>query len=113
MISILGDKDVKSYFSEIAGVFDQIILTQNSSPRALQVAELEIIAKKYYPAEKISKDEKLSSAIDEAITRANLLNQSSNYVNGVVITGSVFSVGEAKNYLRNRYGKLLSEENYI
>lgn len=110
VIAILGDKDVTSYMENIAGVFDQLVISKNNSPRAMEIAELEKIALKFYKPNQIKLVEKLSEAIDFAIAQANLLNQTTDFSNGVVITGSVVTAGEARIILRNKYGKLQSEK---
>lgn len=87
VIAVLAEKDAAGLFSNLAGVFESLVITQSSSPRSMPVAELESIAKDGLgqEAESIS-DFKL--ALERAKQRALEIDGT------VVVTGSITLVGD-------------------
>lgn len=87
VIAVLADKDAAGLFSNLAGVFENVVLTQSSSPRSMPVAELESLAKDGLGQEVESiSDFKL--ALERAKQRALEINGT------VVVTGSITLVGD-------------------
>ena len=102
VIAMLSDKDVKGFLEIMEPVLDRVIITTNSSPRAMSVAELEKVAVSIFGADRVSSEPTLDRAISRAIEETSTLNQVSELSNGVVVTGSVITAGEAKTILRRR-----------
>ena len=87
VIAVLADKDATGLFSNLAGVFESVVLTQSSSPRSMSVAELEPLAKDGLGQETESiSDFKL--ALERAKQRALEIDGT------VVVTGSITLVGD-------------------
>jgi dihydrofolate synthase/folylpolyglutamate synthase len=87
VIAVLADKDATGLFSNLAGVFESVVLTQSSSPRSMPVAELEPLAKDGLGQETESiSDFKL--ALERAKQRALEIDGT------VVVTGSITLVGD-------------------
>jgi dihydrofolate synthase/folylpolyglutamate synthase len=87
VIAVLADKDATGLFSNLAGVFESVVLTQSSSPRSMPVAELEPLAKNGLGQETESiSDFKL--ALERAKQRAIEIDGT------VVVTGSITLVGD-------------------
>jgi dihydrofolate synthase/folylpolyglutamate synthase len=87
VIAVLADKDATGLFSNLAGVFESVVLTQSSSPRSMPVAELEPLAKDGLGQETESiSDFKL--ALERAKQRAIEIDGT------VVVTGSITLVGD-------------------
>lgn len=99
----MADKDVPGILLELEQIMDYIIVTSNSSPRAMQIAELEKMAQEFFGADRVFTADSLSSGIEKAMADANRpLSEDSI---GILITGSVVSVGEARTILRKKFAK--------
>jgi dihydrofolate synthase / folylpolyglutamate synthase len=87
VIAVLADKDASGLFSNLAGVFESVVITQSSSPRSMPSAELESLAKDGLGQEVESiSDFKL--ALERAKQRALEIDGT------VVVTGSITLVGD-------------------
>ena len=100
VLGILGEKDVKGVLKALEPVVDRLIVTKSDSPRALPVADLFTEAVHVFGTERVFKEEDLNSAITYAMEQATLINQVSDGVSAVVITGSVVTAGSARVILR-------------
>lgn len=96
IVAILGDKDVTGFLSELVNVVDEIIVTENSSPRAMPTEELFKIAMSIFEDEQVSSAGSIARAIEMAIDRASHPTQSV----GILVTGSVITVGQARALLK-------------
>jgi dihydrofolate synthase/folylpolyglutamate synthase len=101
VVAPMGDKDVAGILLELEQVMDSIIVTTNSSPRAMKVSELEKIALEIFGADRVFSADTLDLAIEKAIK--DTVRPLSEDSIGILITGSVVSVGEARTYLRNKF----------
>jgi dihydrofolate synthase / folylpolyglutamate synthase len=87
LVAVLADKDVAGLVSNLAGVFEAVVITQSSSPRSMPAAELEIIASASLGQDVASiSDFKL--ALEQAKQRAIEIGGM------VVVTGSITLVGD-------------------
>jgi dihydrofolate synthase/folylpolyglutamate synthase len=87
VIAVLADKDAAGLFSNLAGVFESVVITQSSSPRSMPAAELESLAKDGLGQEVESiSDFKL--ALERAKQRAIEIDGT------VVVTGSITLVAD-------------------
>ena len=98
VVGIFADKDAGGIFDEIKDVIDGVIVTQSSSPRAMPAEELAKLARKYIEAERIFIEPDLRTAIAKALADANHPMEEESV--GVLITGSVITVGEARAILK-------------
>ena len=96
IVAILGDKDVTGFLSELVNVVDEIIVTENSSPRAMPTEELFKIAVDIFEDDQVSSAGSIARAIELAIDKASHPTQSI----GILITGSVITVGQARALLK-------------
>ena len=104
VLAILGEKDVHGVLLELEPVIDRLIVTQNSSPRALPVDELYEKAINVFGTERVYKEDNLRSAITYALEQCTLVNQVSEGVSAVLITGSVVTAGETRAIIRKIKG---------
>ena len=103
IFATMADKDVPGILLELEQVMDYIIVTGNSSPRAMQISELEKMAQEFFGADRVFTADSLSSGIEKAMADANRpLSEDSI---GILITGSVVSVGEARTIIRKKFAK--------
>jgi dihydrofolate synthase/folylpolyglutamate synthase len=99
----MGDKDVRGILLELEQVMDSVIVSTNSSPRAMKMSELESIAIEIFGADRVFTSESMESAIDNAVTDS--IRPLSEDTIGILITGSVVSVGEARTIVRKKFAK--------
>ncbi len=99
----MGDKDVRGILLELEQVMDSVIVTANSSPRAMKVNELELIAAEIFGIDRVFSADSLTEAIDKAIKDS--IRPLSEDTIGILITGSVVTAGEARTILRKKFAK--------
>lgn len=99
----MGDKDVRGILLELEQVMDTVIVTANSSARAMKVDALESIATEIFGSDRVFSADSLPEAIDKAITDS--VRPLSDDTLGILITGSVVTAGEARTMLRKRFAK--------
>jgi dihydrofolate synthase/folylpolyglutamate synthase len=98
VVSVMADKDVDGILTALEPAFDQIVVTHNGSPRALDVEGLALRAEERFGPERVVTAATLPDAIETATA---LVEESGNEVEGfggagVVITGSVVTAGVAR-----------------
>ncbi|CAN2211425.1 FolC Folylpolyglutamate synthase [Candidatus Nanopelagicaceae bacterium] len=103
VVAPMGDKDIHGILLELEQVMDSVIVTANSSTRSTPVDKLEMIAIEIFGADRVFSDESLEKALDRAI-KDSVRPLSDDSV-GILVTGSVVTVGEARSYLRSKFSK--------
>jgi len=103
IFAAMGDKDVAGALVELEKVMDLIIVTKNSSQRSMPTADVEALATKIFGAERVFTSETLELAIEKAIKDS--VRPLSEETIGILITGSVVTVGEARSIVRKRFAK--------
>ena len=99
----MGDKDVRGILLELEQVMDSIIVTTNSSPRAMKVNELELIAAEIFGMDRVFTADSLTEAINKAIKDS--IRPLSDDTIGILITGSVVTAGESRTILHKKFAK--------
>lgn len=103
VFAAMGDKDVLGALVELEKVMNSIIVTKNSSSRSMSVNDVESLAIKVYGAERVFSADSLDLAIEKAIKDS--IRPLSEDTIGILITGSVVTVGEARTLVRKRFAK--------
>ena len=103
VVGVMGDKDARGILGNFEKFMDTIIVTKNSSHRAMEVADLEILAIEIFGADRVFTAETLDQAIEKALKDS--VRPLSEETLGIVITGSVVTVGEARGYLAKKFKK--------
>jgi dihydrofolate synthase/folylpolyglutamate synthase len=103
VVGVMGDKDARGILGNFEKFMDTIIVTKNSSYRAMEVADLEILAIEIFGADRVFTAETLDQAIEKALKDS--VRPLSEETLGIVITGSVVTVGEARGYLAKKFKK--------
>ncbi|QNE77402.1 dihydrofolate synthase [Streptomyces finlayi] len=94
VVGTSGDKDVRGLLEAFEPIFAEIVITQNSSGRAMNVDELAAIAVEVFGNDRVQVEPRLDDALEAAIT---LAEEEDEYAGaGVLVTGSVITVGEAR-----------------
>ncbi|WP_076820839.1 bifunctional folylpolyglutamate synthase/dihydrofolate synthase [Pseudofrankia asymbiotica] len=97
VVGLLSDKDAHGMLSVLEPVFTSIVITQSSSPRALPVDELAAAAVEIFGADRVEVTPRLDDAIETAV---RLVEEDAELGGGgVVVTGSLTTVGEARHLL--------------
>ncbi len=93
LVAVLSDKDVAGVFSELAGCFEQLVVTESSSNRSLEIANLEKLAIEHSG----TKTEAVVGA-RSALERARIIAREIDGM--VVVTGSISLVGDVLQILQ-------------
>ncbi len=108
VVSVMGDKDVDGILAALEPAFDQVVLTHNGSPRAMDVEGLAMRAEEHFGPDRVITAQTLPDAIETAIALAeeggNDMDSSGAFPDGfsgsgIVITGSVVTAGAARTLL--------------
>jgi dihydrofolate synthase/folylpolyglutamate synthase len=100
VVGVLGDKDALGMLVALEPVLDEIVITQSSSPRAIDPDELGDLAAEVFGSERVIVEPTLPNAIEAAVTAAESEGDIDGV--GVLVTGSVTVAGEARALLRSR-----------
>jgi dihydrofolate synthase/folylpolyglutamate synthase len=98
VVGILRDKDALAMLVELEPVLHTIVLTEISSPRAVPADDLAALAVEIFDDDRVEVVPRLDDAIEAAITIAEEDTEQLSGV-GVLITGSLLVVGEARKLL--------------
>ncbi len=101
VVGVMADKSVDEILAAFEPVMAQIVCTQNSFARCLPADELGDVAEGIFGADRVQVRRRLDDAIDVA---AGLAEEGGAYgealgSGGVLVTGSVITVGEARRLL--------------
>jgi dihydrofolate synthase/folylpolyglutamate synthase len=100
VVAAFADKDVAGMLELLEPNIDAIVCTRNSSPRALSAEELAAIALEFFDEERVAVSPTLPDAIETAVTLAEVDLEGELAAVGVLITGSVVTVADARHLLR-------------
>jgi dihydrofolate synthase/folylpolyglutamate synthase len=98
VVAILDDKDAAGLLAELEPVVTSVVVTTNGSPRAMPAMELAEVARQVFGDDRVVVSERLDDAIDVAVAAAE--SGAALGGAGVIITGSIVTVGEARHLLR-------------
>ena len=93
VVSIMADKDVDGVLAAFESTFNQIVITNNGAPRAMNASELAEHANEIFGSDRVLVEPKLSDAIARAVDLADAAGTSGV---GVIVTGSVVTAGAAR-----------------
>jgi dihydrofolate synthase/folylpolyglutamate synthase len=103
VVGVFGDKDAAGIFKELEPIVDHVIVTQSTSERAMASSEVEKIVSSVFGVDRVFETQDLFQAIDKAISDS--VRPLSDATVGVIITGSVVTVGQARTYLRKKFAQ--------
>jgi dihydrofolate synthase/folylpolyglutamate synthase len=96
VLGVLADKDAASLLELLEPVLDALVVTQNSSPRAMPVQELTELAVEVFGPERVEAAPTMPDAIEAAVALAESDVQAELSGVGVLVTGSVVTVADAR-----------------
>ena len=98
VVGMMADKDVEGILRVLEPLLATVVVTQSSSDRSMPAAELAEVATDLFGEDRVV----LAPALDDAVATAiNLAESAEGYEEalgsgGVLVTGSVVTVGEAR-----------------
>ncbi|WP_235737077.1 bifunctional folylpolyglutamate synthase/dihydrofolate synthase [Nocardioides alcanivorans] len=104
VMGVMADKDVEGLLAAFEPELTHLICTRNSTPRSMSGAELGRRAEEIFGPDRVTVVEDLSEAIDRAAALAEAGEAFGDALGsgGVLVTGSVITVGEARTMLKGR-----------
>ncbi|WP_258907872.1 folylpolyglutamate synthase/dihydrofolate synthase family protein [Actinokineospora sp. UTMC 2448] len=98
VVGVMADKDVAGILTALEPVFSDLVVTTNSSPRAMDPDLLAGLAVDVFGDERVTVAPRLDDAVETAVGIAEETDDPNEPVSGggVVITGSVVTAGEAR-----------------
>src|SRR3954453_12805346 len=104
VIGVMSDKEYEGVLAAFEPHLAHVVVTQNSTARALPAAELAATAREVFGADRGNLAARLADAIDEATALAEGGESGGSSIGSgaVLVTGSVVTVGEARAMLRRR-----------
>jgi len=98
VVGMMRDKDARGILAELEPAVDEVVLTAARSSRAMHVDDLAAAAREVFDDSRVVIEQRLPDAIDTAIALATAADEDSDRISGagVVITGSVAMVGQAR-----------------
>ena len=102
VVAVLGDKDVRGMLTSLETIADEIVVTTNSSRRAMDVDDLAALANEVFGPERVTIEPRLDEALEKAINLSEVSDDDLLSGAGVLVTGSVVTAGEARVLLGTR-----------
>ncbi|WP_322767778.1 folylpolyglutamate synthase/dihydrofolate synthase family protein [Frankia sp. Cr1] len=98
VVGMLADKDAAGILAALEPVLNAVVVTQSRSPRAMPVDDLAAIAVDVFGSDRVEVASRLDDALDAGV---RLAEEDSHLAGaGVLVTGSLVTVGEARRLLR-------------
>jgi dihydrofolate synthase/folylpolyglutamate synthase len=104
VVAVMADKDYEGVLSLLEPAMAAIVCTRNSTSRSLPAEELAEVARGIFGVDRVYVAPRLDDAIDRAATLAEEGGVFGEAIGsgGVLVTGSVVTVGDARRLLRPR-----------
>ncbi|WP_026310573.1 bifunctional folylpolyglutamate synthase/dihydrofolate synthase [Parafrankia elaeagni] len=98
VVGMLSDKDAEGILAALEPVLSSIVITQSSSPRAMGADDLAAVAVDIFDPDRVEVAPRLDDALEAAVRLAEEEGELGG--TGVLVTGSLVTVGEARHLLR-------------
>ena len=99
VVGVVHGKDVEGMLRELEPICAELVVTQNSSSRAMPADELGALAVDVFGADRVSVSPRLPEALTEAVELAEAGPDDALGGSGVLVTGSVITAGEARSLM--------------
>lgn len=99
VVGVLADKDVEGILGELEPLLDEVVVTRSGSERALPVDDLAAVAVEVFGPDRVFAVERLDEAIARAVDLAEQGGTGQVPGPGVLVTGSITVVAEARTLL--------------
>ena len=101
VFAAMADKDARGMLEALEPVLAEVVVTQSTSPRAMPADELAAVAVEVFGSDRVEVSPRLDDAIDAAVTLAEEEDEHLA-ASGVLVTGSIVTVAEARTLLGGR-----------
>jgi dihydrofolate synthase/folylpolyglutamate synthase len=104
VMGVMADKEYEGVLAAFEPHLAHLVVTQNSTRRALPASELAATAREVFGEDRVTVAPRLADAIDEATALAEAGDAAGASIGtgAILVTGSVVTVGEARAMLRRR-----------
>jgi dihydrofolate synthase/folylpolyglutamate synthase len=99
VVAVLADKDVEAMLDLLEPVVDKVVCTRNTSPRGLPAGALGALATEVFGEDRVHVEESMADAIETAVGLAETDVDGELAGVGVLVTGSVVTVADARRLL--------------
>jgi dihydrofolate synthase/folylpolyglutamate synthase len=100
VLGALADKDVDGMLELLEPITDAIVVTRNTSPRAMTAASLGKAAIEIFGEERVRIEPRMPDAIEAAVELSEADADADRGATGILITGSVITVADARKLLK-------------
>ena len=100
VVGVLNDKDAAGMLAALEPLLTEVVITRSNSPRAIDPDDLGALAADIFGEDRVVIEHDLPDAIERAVTAAEDSGDLAGV--GVLVTGSVTVVGQARALLRSR-----------
>jgi dihydrofolate synthase/folylpolyglutamate synthase len=100
IVAVLGDKDAQALLELLEPVVDAVVVSRNSSPRAMPVGALAAVAVEVFGEDRVRVEPELPDAIATAVALAETDVDGELSGVGVLVTGSVVTTADARKLLK-------------
>ncbi|MEP9381382.1 folylpolyglutamate synthase/dihydrofolate synthase family protein [Nocardioides sp. KR10-350] len=102
VMGVMADKDAEGVLAAFEPHLEHLVVTQNSTERAMPAVELGRVAVEIFGEDRVTVVPRLADAIDAAAALAESDGSGSISGGAVLVTGSVVTVGEARTLLARK-----------
>ncbi len=99
VVGVMADKDANGMLELLDPAVDELVVTEASSSRSMPADELAALAVPIFGADRVTVEPRLDDALETAVRLAEDTGDEVLSGAGVLVTGSVFAVGEARTLL--------------
>lgn len=98
VVGVMADKDAAGILAALEPVVAEVVVTRNSSPRAMDADELGAVAREVFDPDRVVVEPHLDDAIETAVRLVETRDDSAESLagGGVIATGSVVTAGEVR-----------------
>jgi dihydrofolate synthase/folylpolyglutamate synthase len=98
VVGVMADKDAAGLLGALEPVLSEVVVTRNSTPRSMEPDELAELARAEFGPERVYVQQRLDDALETAVAVAEEVGAADEPISGagVLVTGSVVTVGEAR-----------------
>lgn len=99
VVSVMADKDAEGILAALEPATDAVVVVPMDSPRAMEIADLEAVAREVYGKDRVVVAEDLSAGVDQAVSISEGFDAPMT-ASGVLILGSVVLAADARALFR-------------
>ncbi len=96
VVAVLSDKDVSGMLERLEPAVDELVVTRNSSERAVPADDLAAVAVEIFGPDRVTVEPRLDDALETAVRLAEDTGDELLSGTGVLVIGSVVTAGEAR-----------------